>query len=110
MSPTDQATPQSPAPSGSEDDIIELTEVVDDAPTEVPEDATAEAVLDFRTGGDDMESLKSPVTPTKEPQEAPREESLDDFPTSPRTWTFLLRRPPLRCRQPRTCAKSWLSA
>ncbi len=79
MSPTDQATPQSPAPSGSEDDIIELTEVVDDAPTEVPEDATAEAVLDFRTGGDDMESLKSPVTPTKEPQEAPREESLDDF-------------------------------
>lgn len=83
MSPTDQTTPQSPAPPGSKDDIIELTEVVDDAPAEVPENATAEVVLDFRSGGDDPESLTPPVKPREDkqaaPPAAPREESLDDF-------------------------------
>jgi hypothetical protein len=83
MSPTDQATPPHPPPPGGEDDIIELTEVVEDAPAEIVEDATAEVVLDFRSGGDDLESLKSLVKPQEEAQEAPpavpREESLDDF-------------------------------
>lgn len=80
MSPTDQAKP--PPPPDGEDDIIELTEVVEDAPAEVAEDATAEVVLDFRSG-DDLESLKSLVKPPEELQEAPpavpSEESLDDF-------------------------------
>jgi hypothetical protein len=83
MSPTDQATPPHPPPPGGEDDIIELTEVVEDAPAEIVEDATAEVVLDFRSGGDDLESLKSLVKPQDDKQAAPPvtppEESLDDF-------------------------------
>jgi hypothetical protein len=118
MSPTDQATPPHPPPPGGEDDIIELTEVVEDAPPETPEDATAEVVLDFRSGGNDLESLKSVVKPTEEPQEAPpatpREESLDDFlaslPDLPEDLDITPETPPCRRRQPRTCAKSWLSA
>ena len=116
MSPTDQAT--APPPPGSEDDIIELTEVVDDAPAEVAEDATAEVVLDFRSGGGDMESLKSPIKPQDEKPAIPRQPlarslwmtSWHPFPTSPRTWTSPQKRPPRKLRQPRTCAKSWRSA
>lgn len=78
-----EQTKPSPPPSGGENDIIELTEVVEHAAAEVPEDANAEVVLDFRTGGDDLESLKSMVKPSKGEQEAPpmvpQEESLDDF-------------------------------
>jgi hypothetical protein len=96
MSPPEQTT-LSPPSSGGEDDIIELTEVVDNPPaeaieltervesdpTETTEDAAAEVVLDFSSGGQDQESLKSLVKPAGEPQDspstAPPEESLDDF-------------------------------
>jgi hypothetical protein len=80
MSPPEHTKPFPPSSGG--DDIIELTEVVEQT-TEMPEDANAEVVLDFRTGDDDLESLKSQVKPPKEEQEAPpavpREESLNDF-------------------------------
>ena len=79
MSPPEQTKP---SPPSGEDDIIELTEVVEQPADEVPEDANAEVVLDFR-GGDDLESLKSQVKPSEAEPEAPptvpREESLDDF-------------------------------
>lgn len=96
MSPPERDKPSPPSPGG-EDDIIELTEVVEGAPTEaielteveesapaeVSEDAPAEVVLDFSSGDQDPESLKSQVKPPAEQPEslstAPREESLDDF-------------------------------
>ena len=78
----EQTKSSSPQPGG-EDDIIELTEVVEEAPAEAPEDAAAEVVLDFSSGGHDLESLKSPAKPSKGPQRppstVPRGESLDDF-------------------------------
>jgi hypothetical protein len=82
MSPTERDKP-SPASPGGEDDIIELTEVVESALAEAPEDAPAEVVLDFSSGGHHQESLKSLVKLSEERGEhsskAPREESLDDF-------------------------------
>ncbi len=96
MSPPEHDKPSPPSPGG-ENDIIELTEVVADAPTEAieltemvesapaeaPEGAPAEVVLDFSSNGHDEKSLKSLVKPPEEQQEppsaAPREESLDDF-------------------------------
>jgi hypothetical protein len=79
MSPPEQTKP---SPPSGEDDIIELTEVVEQSADETPEDAHAEVVLDFR-GGDDLESLKSQVKPPEAEPEAPpiapKEESLDDF-------------------------------
>lgn len=96
MSPPERTTVSHPS-TGGEDDIIELTEVVDDGsaealeltevvesdPPAAPEDAPAEVVLDFSSGGHDQESLKSLVKPAAEQQDSPAtvpaEESLDDF-------------------------------
>jgi hypothetical protein len=82
MSPPEQTKPSPPLPGG-EDEIIELTEMVEDAAAEAPEEAAAEAVLDFSPGQDAQEALESLVKPTGEkkdsPPKAPREESLDDF-------------------------------
>lgn len=95
MSPPERTTP-SPPLSGGEEDIIELTEVVENTaaeaieltevvesdPTGVPEDAPAEVVLDFSSGDAEPESLKSLIKPPEEQQDpstTPREESLDDF-------------------------------
>ena len=79
MSPPEQTKP---SPPSSGDDIIELTEVVEQAAEEVPADANTEVVQDFR-GGDDLESLKSQVKPPEADPETsptvPQEESLDDF-------------------------------
>ena len=73
MSAADQAKPPiSPAPGG-EDDIIELTEVMEEAPAEV--------VLDFRSGKDTLNSLKSPPLSLEEKPEASpggAEESPED--------------------------------
>jgi len=80
MSPSERTTP-SPAAPGGEDEIIELTEVVEGAASEEPEEA--EVVLDFGPGGFDQESLKSQVKPPEEkrdsPSPTPRGESFDDF-------------------------------
>jgi hypothetical protein len=69
MNPFDKTKPPPPAEGG--DDVIELTEVVEEAPAEV--------VLDFRPGSDDLASLKSTAEPREEKPPAPPEESLDDF-------------------------------
>jgi len=82
MSPPERTTPSLPSPGG-EDDIIELTEVVEDAAAEASPEANAEMVLDFSSEGDDQETLKSLVKPPEEKQGpspmVPPEESLDDF-------------------------------
>jgi hypothetical protein len=87
MNPSDQTKSPPPPPREGDDDLIELTEVVEDAsaeaPTEEVEDASAEVVLDFRAGSEGLASLKSTAEPPQEkpeaPAAAPREESLDDF-------------------------------
>ncbi|MEJ2068863.1 MAG: hypothetical protein P8X58_00400 [Syntrophobacterales bacterium] len=95
MSPPEQTKP---SPPSSGDDIIELTEVVEQAAEEVPADANTEVVQDFR-GGDDLESLKSQVkTPEADPE------------TSPMIRMSPSRRLPSKARQPRTHARSWLNA
>lgn len=75
MSADDQVKPPSSPLAGGEDDLIELTEVVEETPTEV--------VLDFRPDKDDLDSLKSPPPPSPEekPEASPpeAEESLNDF-------------------------------
>jgi len=80
MSPPEQTKPSPPSSGG--EDIIELTEVVEQAADEAPEDAHAEVVLDFR-GEDDLETLKSQVKPPEAKPDpspkVPQEESLDDF-------------------------------
>ena len=75
MNPPEQIKPSAP-PDG--DDIIELTEVVEQTADEAPQEGNAEVVLDFG-GGDDLEALKSQVKPPEAPPTAPPEESLDDF-------------------------------
>ena len=81
MSPLDRTKP--PPPASGEDDLIELTEVVEEAPLELTDEATAEVVLDFRPGSGELASLKSPPEAQEEkpptPPAAPSEESLDDF-------------------------------
>jgi hypothetical protein len=96
MSPPERDKPSPPSPGGEDDIIeltevvegaspeaIELTEVVENAPAEATEDAPAEVVLDFSSGDQDQETLKSLVKPPEAQQDppstAPREESLDDF-------------------------------
>ena len=76
MNPFDQTKPP---PAGEADEVIELTEVVEEAPTEMVEEGSAEVVLDFRSGSDDLASLKAPAGPQEEKRAAPLEESLDDF-------------------------------
>jgi len=74
MSADDQAKLPSSSPAGGEDDLIELTEVVEESPAEV--------VLDFRPGQDDLDSLKSPPPSPEEklePSSPEAEESLNDF-------------------------------
>jgi hypothetical protein len=90
MNPFDQTRPSPPPPDGEVDEVIDLTEVVEEAPagaareapTEVADEGTAEVVLDYRPGSEDLSSLKSwaePAEPQVEKPAAPREESLDDF-------------------------------
>lgn len=80
MTPPERTIP-SPAAPGGEDEIIELTEVVEDAAAEESEEA--EVVLDFGSDDFGQESLKSQVKPPEEKQDspspAPRGESFDDF-------------------------------
>jgi len=71
MSAMDQEKPPHPPPAHGEDDIIELTEVVAEAPTEV--------VLDFRAGSDDLGPLKSPA-PAPAPAPAPVPEETRESP------------------------------
>jgi hypothetical protein len=84
MTPFDPTRlPPQPLAAG-EDDLIELTEVVEEEePLELTDEAAAEVVLDLRGGSADLASLKAPEEPVQEPlpapQAAPREESLDDF-------------------------------
>jgi hypothetical protein len=70
--------PPPPPPAGEGDDVIELTEVVAEAPAEVVDEANAEVVLDFRPG-DDLASLKATAEPREKEPAAPKKESLDDF-------------------------------
>jgi hypothetical protein len=82
MNPFDQTKPPPPPPAEGVDEVIELTEVLEEAPAEVVDEANAEVVLDFRPGNDDLASLKSTAEPREEteaPPAAPPEESLDDF-------------------------------
>ena len=81
MTSPDHNTPRPPLTSGGDDDIIELTEVVDEAPAEVVDAGAAEVVLEFSPGSD-LSALKGPSEPPAEsavPSPAPPEESLDDF-------------------------------
>jgi hypothetical protein len=87
MNPSDQTRPSPPPPDGEVDEVIELTEVVEEAPVgaaqeapmEAVDEATAEVVLDFRPGSEDLASLKSAAESPEEKPAAPQEESLDDF-------------------------------
>ncbi len=91
MNPFDQTKPPPPPPAEEGDDVIELTEVVEEAsaeavqeaPAELVDEGTSEVVLDFRPGSDELTSLKSSAEPREEKPAAPpaarREESLDDF-------------------------------
>jgi hypothetical protein len=80
MNPFDQSKLPS---AGEVDEVIELTEVVHETPTEMVDGATAEVVLDFRAGSVDLASLKSSAEPPEAKPSAPpaarQEESLDDF-------------------------------
>ena len=91
MNPLDRVkSPQQPPP-GEEDDLIDLSEVMEDGEPldltdEVADEVAAEVVLDFRNGTDGMAALKAPSAPPEEappapptPRAAPPEESLDDF-------------------------------
>jgi hypothetical protein len=81
MTSPDHNTPRPPLTSGGDDDIIELTEVMDEAPAEGLDDGAAEVVLEFSPGSD-LSALKGPSEPPAEsavPSPAPPEESLDDF-------------------------------
>jgi hypothetical protein len=88
MNPFDQTKPP---PAGEVDEVIELTEVVEETPAEsvsetpaeMVDEAISEVVLDFRAGSEGLASLKSSAEPLEEkpsaPPAAPQEESLDDF-------------------------------
>ncbi len=87
MNPFDRVKSPQPPPPG-EDDLIDLTEVMEDGePLELTDEAAdevaAEVVLDFRDGTDGLAALKAPAAPPEEappaPPAAPPEESLDDF-------------------------------
>jgi hypothetical protein len=83
MNPFDRVKSPQPPPPG-EDDLIDLTEVMEDGePLELTDEAAAEVVLDFRNGTDGLAALKAPPAPPEEEPPAPPaahpEESLDDF-------------------------------
>jgi hypothetical protein len=71
VNPFDQTRPSPPPPDGEADEVIELTEVVDEG--------TPEVVLDVRPESDALASLKSAAKPQGEQPAAPQQESLDDF-------------------------------
>jgi hypothetical protein len=86
----DQTRPPASPRDGEGDEVIELTEVVEEAPaeahqeaaTEMEDEGTAEVVLDYRPESEGLASLKSSVEPVEPPEEkpaAPKGESLDDF-------------------------------
>jgi len=90
MNPSDQTKQPMPPRDGEVDEVIELTEVVEEAPAEatqetapeMEDDGTAEVVLDYRPESEGLASLKSPAEAGEQPAAspaAPREESLDDF-------------------------------
>ncbi len=81
MTADDPNTPPSLFSSGGDEDIIELTEAVDEGAAEVVDQASSEVVLDFGPGSD-LSALKGPSEPPAEPvvpSPAPPGESLDDF-------------------------------
>ncbi|MFZ2088131.1 MAG: hypothetical protein WAU47_06115 [Desulfobaccales bacterium] len=83
MNPFEQTKSPPPPLSGGDDEVIELTEVVEEAAAPGPDEAPAEVVLDFRPDRDDLDFLK-PAADTRDesqaaPPVAPQEESLDDF-------------------------------
>lgn len=82
MSAFDHKRPPFPSPPGGGDDVIELTEVVEEDAAEPFDEANAEVVLDFR-GGNGMDALKAAAAPPEDnpppPAAAPPEDSLDDF-------------------------------
>jgi hypothetical protein len=83
MSAFNHTKPPFPSPPGGADDIIELTEVVEEVPAEPFDEATAEVVLDFQ-GENGMDVLKAmeeapEETPPTAPSAVPQEDSLDDF-------------------------------
>ena len=90
MNPSDQTRPSPPPPDGEVDEVIELTEVVEEVSaeaaqetaTEMVDEGTAEVVLDYRPGSEDLASLKSAAEPPEPQGEKPTaspEGSLDDF-------------------------------
>jgi hypothetical protein len=83
MSAFDHTKPPFPSPPGGADDIIELTELVEEVPAEPFDEATAEVVLDFQ-GENGMDILKAmeeapEEAPPPDPPGVPQEDSLDDF-------------------------------
>jgi len=93
MSPLERTNSSSPAPGG-ENDVIELTEVVEPAPTEAieltevvedtpaaaPEDAQEEVILDLSAGGRDQESsVQPPGEQQDSPFPVPGGDPLDDL-------------------------------
>jgi|UniRef100_A0A7V6A575 hypothetical protein len=87
MNPFDQTKPP---PEGEGDEVIDLTEVIEESPAEaagetlpqMADTGPAEVVLDYRAGSDDRTPLKfsvKPVEPREEKPPASQEESLDDF-------------------------------
>lgn len=87
MNLVEQAKPPQDPLAGGDDEVIELTEVVEEAAAPELDETPAEVVLDFRPDRDDLDFLKPPADSQEEsqaappavPQEAPQEESLDDF-------------------------------
>ena len=82
MNPFDRVKSTQPSPP-EEDDLIDLTEVMEDGePLELTDEEAAEVVLDFRDGTDGLAALKAPAPPEEAPPTpaaAHPEESLDDF-------------------------------
>ncbi len=120
MNPFNRVKSPQPLPPG-EDDLIDLTEAMEDGePLELTDEAAAEVVLDFRNGTDGLAALKAPATPPEEappapptPRAAPPEESLDDFlaslPELPEELDIPDNTPSLRAAAASwTCPRTWL--
>ncbi len=83
MNPVEQAKPSQYPLAGGDDEVIDLTEVVEEPPAPEVEDVAAEVVLEIRPDRDNLDFLKSPADTQEKapvaPAAAPPEESLDDF-------------------------------
>jgi hypothetical protein len=80
MTSFDQNKSLSPPLTGGDDEVIDLTEVVEEASAPEVDEAAGEVVLEFRPDRDDLDFLKSQVdTQERAPAAPPPEESLDDF-------------------------------